>query len=233
LSGLITEKKKMGLADREYMRERARQRPEFQPPPEPSIAVILWTFLVLGAIAISIYAGWKSSRHERTPPAPKVAIVPAPHPITPPQTRSHPELTGNWDPARKVEPTPTPAASTHTAVIKCVANGVTLYAETEADCLAHAKRTVVRIDSSQNISAPVPTLPPQPVLTAPPVRIAAADPPAPTVDPLAQKKVLCQTVEEEIKWIDERARQPLSGQEQDWLAAKRKKARDEQFRLRC
>jgi hypothetical protein len=40
-------------------------------------------------------------------------------------------------------------------------------------------------------------------------------------------------LEEEITRIDQRARQPLPAQEQDWLAAKRKKARDEQFRLRC
>jgi hypothetical protein len=53
------------------------------------------------------------------------------------------------------------------------------------------------------------------------------------VDPNVQRQALCQAYEQEIKWTDERARQPLSGQEQDWLAAKRKKARDEQFRLRC
>jgi hypothetical protein len=223
----------MGLADREYMRERTRQRPEFRPPPEPSMAVILWTFVVLGAIAIGIYSGWKSSKHERPPLAPKAAIVPAPPATAPPQTRSHPELTGNWDPARKITPAPAPAVSTHTVVIKCVVNGVTLYAENEADCLAHAKKTVVRIDPSRNVSDPVPTLPPQPIPAAPSVQITAADPPVPTVDPLVQKKVVCQNLEEEIKWIDQRARQPLSGQEQDWLAAKRKKARDEQFRLRC
>ena len=223
----------MGLADRDYMGERARQRSEFQPPSEPSMTVILWTFVVLGAIAFGIYSGWKSAKHESSAPAPKAAIVPAPRVASPPQYRSRPELTGNWDPTRTVAPTPAPAVSTHTVVIKCVVNGVTLYAETEADCAAQAKRTVVRIDPSQNLSDRVPSLESPPITAAPPVKVTAADPGEPTVDPNVQKKVVCQTLDEEIEWVDQRARQPLSGQEQDWLAAKRKKARDEQFRLRC
>jgi hypothetical protein len=111
-----------------------------------------------------------------------------------------------------------------------VINGVTTYAETESDCVARSKPTVVRIDPRQNLSDGLPNAPyiiqrPSPA----PQEVAV---PA-TVDPNVQRKLVCQAYEEEIKRIDAHARQPLSGAEQDWWAAKRKKARDEQFRLHC
>lgn len=43
----------------------------------------------------------------------------------------------------------------------------------------------------------------------------------------------CKALEERIKAIEAQQRQPQSGQEQDRLAAEKKQARDEQFRLKC
>jgi hypothetical protein len=40
-------------------------------------------------------------------------------------------------------------------------------------------------------------------------------------------------LEARIKAIDDQARMPQSAQTQDWLAARRKEHRDEQFRLKC
>lgn len=58
--------------------------------------------------------------------------------------------------------------------------------------------------------------------------------PAPAPEsPHVQKKQLCDYLDEQIKWIDAMARQPQSGRKQDWLSARRKEARDEQFRIRC
>lgn len=43
----------------------------------------------------------------------------------------------------------------------------------------------------------------------------------------------CKLLDEKIRRIDARTRQPLSGSEQDWWKARRQEARDSQFRLRC
>lgn len=43
----------------------------------------------------------------------------------------------------------------------------------------------------------------------------------------------CEALNAKIKNYDSMARQPQSGQMQDWIAAQRKAARDRQFQLRC
>ena len=43
----------------------------------------------------------------------------------------------------------------------------------------------------------------------------------------------CKALEARITSLDAMARQPQSAQTQDWIAGKRKEARDRQFRLRC
>jgi hypothetical protein len=237
----------MGLADRDYMRERERQRrasehAERLDPPEPSATSTLWYILFFLSIAFIGFkaASWWESTHPKHPmrPAPQVGLAPA-APVMPtatplPESRQRNQnLTGNWDPNRLIAPSASALASTPattTIVIKCVINGVTTYADSEADCLARAKATVVTIDARQNLSDGLPNAP-QIIQRPSPAPQVVATPAA--VDPNVQRQALCQAYEQEIKWTDERARQPLSGQEQDWLAAKRKKARDEQFRLRC
>lgn len=47
------------------------------------------------------------------------------------------------------------------------------------------------------------------------------------------RKAQCDALDARIKHYDAMARQPQSGQMQDWISAERKKARDQQFRLRC
>lgn len=43
----------------------------------------------------------------------------------------------------------------------------------------------------------------------------------------------CKALEAQITQLDAQARQPQSGQMQDWIAAQKKKARDRQFHIPC
>ena len=43
----------------------------------------------------------------------------------------------------------------------------------------------------------------------------------------------CEALDAQIVQLDAMARQPQSGQTQDWIASQRKKARDRQFQIRC
>jgi hypothetical protein len=43
----------------------------------------------------------------------------------------------------------------------------------------------------------------------------------------------CEALNAQVANFDAMARQPQSGQMQDWISQQRKAARDEQFRLRC
>jgi hypothetical protein len=236
----------MGIADRDYMRDRHRSRNRFAPS-QPAARSTLWTILIFVSLA---YAGyklrewWVIKEQVRAAAAERLQ---APRP--PVQPRARADLTGNWDPARSVDNLPPRSESTSTVrvILKCVVNGVTLYAESEADCVAQAQRTRIKIDSQQNLSAAVPSA--QAVALPPPMRQQTTTqtplpaPPQPDTqsqfqpqaapDSNVNKQAICGAYEAEIKRIDARARQPLSANEQDWWTAKRRKVRDEEFRLRC
>lgn len=47
------------------------------------------------------------------------------------------------------------------------------------------------------------------------------------------RKAQCDALDAKVKHYDAMARQPQTGQMQDWISAERKKVRDQQFRLRC
>lgn len=124
------------------------------------------------------------------------------------------------------------SAPDRAAVFKCVAKGVTTYAASAADCPVRADVTPVAIDPQLNLAdglrdAPAILRAQTRAAEAPSAHAGAA------TDPLGEKRAQCLAYEEQIKAIDAHARQPLPGQEQDRLAALRKRARDEQFRLRC
>lgn len=48
-----------------------------------------------------------------------------------------------------------------------------------------------------------------------------------------ERQTECKALDAKIKNYDSMARQPQSGQMQDWISAQRKAARDRQFQLRC
>lgn len=49
----------------------------------------------------------------------------------------------------------------------------------------------------------------------------------------ADRQTECKALNAQIQHYDSMARQPQSGQTQDWISAQRKTARDRQFQLRC
>lgn len=65
---------------------------------------------------------------------------------------------------------------------------------------------------------------------------APAQPAAPQAQPRTPRETYqgpCEALDQRVVHLDAMARQPQSGRTQDWISAERKKARDEQFRLRC
>ncbi|AOW11523.1 hypothetical protein LPB72_22535 [Hydrogenophaga crassostreae] len=68
-----------------------------------------------------------------------------------------------------------------------------------------------------------------PPVAAPSTRRAAQ----PAASAVSRREVECTTLDESIRQIDARARQPISAPEQDRLRERRRAARDRQFALRC
>ena len=52
-------------------------------------------------------------------------------------------------------------------------------------------------------------------------------------NPAAAKKAECAALEAQIANYDSMARQPQSAQTQDWISARKRKARDRQFSIKC
>lgn len=199
-------------------------------PLEPGIMSTRWIaiFFVVFAFILYMSASW-SRQHE--PPRPEAPEVEAAPNAQPKSALSGPLLPEKQEPQRAAAP-PSPQLDHQnhiTSVSKCVANGITTY--TDGPCAPGAKVTTVRASSLHNIADSV-RVDPSPA--PPPEVIAQAAPPSSQAEsPLELKKLRCTHLDERIKWIDARARQPLSAGEQDWLAARRKDHRDEQFRIRC
>lgn len=217
----------MGLAGRDDMRSDRRDG-HFSKPSEPTGTSTLKIVLIWLVIAFACYKAvtWWQMRQTPKPVANKVAPQ-----QTNPAPRTDSRLTGNWD------PTFVPAAPTkrlepqeQTAhVTKCTVNGATTYSD--GPCPVNAKVATVKIDRSQNISDGARSA--QPPSQPPPQVTQTEQASAQAETPHLLKKQRCNYLDEQIKWIDARARQPLSAGEQDWLAARRKEYRDEQFRIRC
>jgi hypothetical protein len=51
--------------------------------------------------------------------------------------------------------------------------------------------------------------------------------------PVPSTGVECKALDAQITQFDAMARQPQSGQMQDWITGEKRKARDRQFRIRC
>ncbi len=66
-----------------------------------------------------------------------------------------------------------------------------------------------------------------------PAPVQPAAPPAPSRAPRETYRGPCEALDQRVAHLDAMARQPQSGPTQDWITAERKKARDQQFRLRC
>lgn len=199
--------------------DKIRAAPPFSPAPERSQRLMV---LVIAVILI-LLGGWYWQQH--TDPA-DVARLRAP-----------PQATSGEAPAAGA---PLGAASTLTApsriapapsqsVSKCVLKGKTTYSDGPCPDGAKAAQLAVRADmnlmQAPAIAPPTPAYPsPAPMATAP---VIAQAPPA--IDP----GPTCRELERRIEELDAWARQPQTAQMQDWITARKREARDRQFRLRC
>ena len=214
----------MGLMDRDYMKDTGRNRP-YSPPPESSIAGWLGKLVIFACV---IYLGFKLAYwlDHRAKPAPAQAVVtvtPAAT-ITAQPTTAAPTLpqTPPYPPMRSIPAEPG-------MVTKCVINGKTSYGD--SSCAAGAVTSKVAIKANHNLIAAVTVPPATQVITPHPESTATAQ--ANSGPDYAAIKAECAWLDAHIKHLDDLARQPQSGQMQDWIREERKKARDRQFRIRC
>jgi hypothetical protein len=235
----------VGLADRDYMRERREPgRPAFAPP-EPTLRITLWSIVSWIGIAILCFRAisWWNHRHDKPvipPSSPADVVIPV---GAQPSERPEPRAAGVSPNRASVITTPSTTydepRSNVTAVKRCVVAGKTTF--TDGPCSAEATTSTMTIHTQRNVADSSRSVPVQPPVSVPnvivnappPIVIQAAPQPDPYFVAEQQRKAECAFHEESIKSIDIQARQALSGQQQDYLAAERKKHRDEQYRLRC
>lgn len=204
--------------DPDFMKRDNADRP-FGPAPERPLMHWIATVLVLLALVYAGYRVWESSSDRASPPKIWQDTSATSQPLLPPQPSSPPQAAA-----------PAAQAPGTRIVSKCVVNGKTLYSDNACPQGAAATQVVTKAD--YNLMAG---------LT--PAQMAGADhvqPAAPSMSTLAQsgnlisdKSSECAFIDSEIKRLDALARQPLSGQTQDWITAERKKLRDRQFRIPC
>lgn len=191
----------------------------FRPAPENSL--LRWIGAVLALLALS-YAGyrvWESSRYQ-APSSNAREVAP---PISP--TAPTPRATSQTLPPAAVAPEPGTRI-----VTKCVLNGKTIYSDDACPQGAPSSRVVTRED--HNLMTGL-----TPAQLAAANRIRPEEPSSTTVgqseNPPQSTTSECKALDEHIKYLDALARQPQSGQMQDWIRDQRKKARDRQFAIRC
>ena len=223
----------MGLIDRDYMHEKKRRQRPFAPPPGRFDFGTLGMALVFCAALFLLYkvADWKLNQRAAQPVSahpPGAAAPPAQAFARPPQAPlqrlpSQPSLAA-------VPDTQADASTVVTHVNKCVLNGSTHYGD--AACPAGSLSSQITTRSNHNLMT---AARPQ----APRAAEAPAEAPASPVaqngsyNAAAARKAECQALETQIAHWDAMARQPHSGQGQDWISEQRKQARDQQFRLHC
>lgn len=212
----------MGLIDRDYMQERNRQRP-FSPPPERFGA--LGKILIFVAVLFLLYlaADWKLNQR-----APRKLNTPLPAEIetlTRPATTSTPSLQPPRPETSHSNP-PQATGSTRT-VTKCVVNGKTSYGD--AECAHGSVVSQVTTRTDHNLMEPVrPQTPTRQETTTVYETVVTQ-----STTSAHNSKSECGSLDQQIRHLDSMARQPQSGQTQDWITAERKRLRDRQFRIPC
>lgn len=247
----------MGLQDREYLH---RREPPFSPPDAgPSTLTIV---LLLVAVVFALFKGYEwlleqraTKRHAVRPPT--VAVepqLPAVSPEITPQVQAPawtrcevagrvmysdnaclvlPQGTGARPAsAQSVQQAPTESASHTTTLYHCKAyNGATFWAS------SHCNQHQALVDRLVSVPSTLPFK--QQVALAETNRSAAAAQASNNATSYGSSgvdtsnRVECQALNEQVARWDAMARQPQTGQMQDWIREQRKKARDRQFALRC
>lgn len=205
----------MSEINQEDIKTTGRDRP-FSPPPESSVKN--WLIGILTVIAV-VYLGFRSVHwlQNSRPPSKAVETVY-------PNAKQPPSKAISTSPAqnRPVEAN---------VVTKCVLQGKVSYSDD--GCPQGAITSKVATNTNQNLMAAIKV----------PVAVQATNPEQPLPLPMtaqvnpgaayASLKAECAELEARIKYLDSMARQPQSGQTQDWIREERKKARDRQARITC
>lgn len=204
--------------DPDFMKRDSADRPFGHAPEQPLMRWIA-TVLVLLALVYAGYRVWEFSRDRASQPKTKQVAPVTRQPAPQPQ-----ESAQQQPPAAA-----TPAPGTR-IVTKCVVNGKTLYSDNACPQGVIGKQVVTKTDHNLMTS-----------LTA--AQIAASDriqPIAPSISAAAptggspsSNATECKALDDHIKYLDAMARQPQSGQMQDWIKDQRKRDRDRQFALHC
>lgn len=212
----------MGLMDRDYMHERNRQRP-FSPPPERFGTLSKIVIFVAILVLLYLAADWKLNQRA----AGKIA-TPSPtevEPVKRPSTTStRPPQPST--PERSPPDIPQVTGNTRT-VTKCVVNGKTSYGDGECGRGAVASQVTTRTDHNL-MDAVRPTVSSRQETTIVNETVVTHN-----TNPANDSKSECGYLDQQIKNLDSMARQPQTGQMQDWITGERKKLRDRQFRIPC
>lgn len=228
----------MGLNDRDYMRKRRPADIDFRPPhrrPWPTWAIVLTCCAALAGLyrAADLYLMHRAMQEDALRQAKAAAAAPR---VEPPvvRRRSSEYFPGAPDlPATGPTSPTTPPSSAVRTVSKCVdTRGRTAYSDGHCNLGERASRVEARSDV--NVADAEPPLP-----AASPSVYAGTQATSTTVQGWAPQphaydpRATCAALDQAIAGYDAQARQPQSGQMQDWISARRKEARDQQFRLRC
>ena len=204
--------------DPDFMNRDKADRP-FGPAPERPLTHWIATVLVLLALVYAGYRVWESSSDRASPPNTRQDTSATSQALPPPQTSAQPQSAA-----------PAPPAPGTRIVSKCLVNGKTLYSDNA--CPQGTAGTQVVTKADHNLMA---GLTPAQMTAADRVRPAAPSISAfaPTEGSPSSNASECKALDEHIKYLDATARQPQSGQMQDWIKDQRKKVRDRQFALHC
>lgn len=183
-----------------------------RPPPERGVPLGAWLtgLVLLGVLALQLLRLTAATAPEPAPAA-------APAPTAPPA------------PAARPAPVPAaPAAPGDTVVTRCVQAGRTTF--TDGDCAPGAQASELRVQRDLNLADGAAHLPRARPQRAPQ---AAAAPGGNAARAGIDRRSECAALARHIDRLDAQARQPQSGQMQDWISERRHQARSRQFQLRC
>jgi hypothetical protein len=245
----------VGLDDRDYMRERNRRtfervandrdRPFTPPREQPSMLVMILTWTCAGFVAYKGF-GWLEARKAqraasavqqpvRAPQA-VVASVPEHQRAISPAPAPSPAQRPVYIPAPAPQVIEAPRPRTGGTIYLCKDySGGTFWASN------HCNQHGALIDRMVSVPEGIPFE--QQVQIAQQRRqvlessstttTTVHTSSVPQASAAAASKALCESLDSRVNELDSMARQPQSGQMQDWIRTERQKTRDEQFRLRC
>jgi hypothetical protein len=215
----------MGLIDRDDMIEKSRQR-AFIPPPERQGVGILKIALLLVLVSYALFHLTQWALDQRAPAPRHWALKPQPASElkgAAPQAPASPALAAQ----QKAQE---PRNGTRT-IMKCVVKGKISY--NDYGCPTGAVAAPVIPKPNQNLVAAARLVRQSPAIQAPEKPGSSSSVVAQAGSVPAARAAECRSIDAQVANLDAMARQPQSGQMQDWIRAERKRLRDLQFQSPC